>query len=184
MPYFAAILTFLLIAMCPHDGVAQSLPEPAEWLRVHSSPVSSDGSSVPVYEGFDQLSPLLRPQADTLHVINFWATWCAPCVKELPYFEEAAQRAWDRPVRITLVNLDFRKQLSTRLLPFLRERKLRTQIVVLDDPDANSWINRVDSSWSGAIPATLFLSEHTRVFVEGSLTRSSLNELIESLLKE
>ena len=156
---------------------AQALPSPSVRLEV-------DERSVPIYEGFERFAPLLRSSPDTLHIINFWATWCAPCVKELPYFDEIASHKQKQPVRVTLVNLDFRKQLTTRLVPFLRDRDLRAEVVVLDDPDANSWIDEVDPSWSGAIPATLFLVGDTRIFREGSFTRTELQSLVDSLLKE
>jgi len=155
---------------------AQLLPEPT---RV----ISSDSHAVPVYHGFESIEPLLTHDSDTLHVINFWATWCAPCVKELPYFEELTRESAERPLHVTLVSLDFHKQLESRLLPFLEDRKITSRVVVLDDPDANSWIDRVDPSWSGAIPATLFLRGSTRMLREQTFTRDELHSLVDSLLE-
>ncbi|MDT8324070.1 MAG: TlpA disulfide reductase family protein, partial [Bacteroidota bacterium] len=156
-------LFFLWLLLFPALSYAQKAPA-AEVLSVA-------GKSVPVYEGFDALLPLLREPDDALLVVNFWATWCAPCVKELPYFEELVDGEHGKRVRVLLVNLDFRKQLRTRLLPFLEKHSVRADVVVLDDPDANAWIDRVDSSWSGAIPATLFLGPGIREFHEQSFTR-------------
>lgn len=155
---------------------AQMLPEPTRIL-------TSDEHAVPVYRGFESMAPLVERRPDTLHVINFWATWCAPCVKELPYFEELTQEEGDRPLKVVLVSLDFRKQLESRLLPFLKERDIVSRVVVLDDPDANSWIDRVHPSWSGAIPATLFLRGEMRLLREQTFTRTELHSLVDSLLE-
>ena len=155
---------------------AQALPEPS---RV----ISSNTHVVPVYRGFEAMAPLVERRPDTLHIINFWATWCAPCVKELPYFEELTRERGDRPLKVVLVSLDFRQQLETRLLPFLKDRDITSSVVVLDDPDANSWIDRVDPSWSGAIPGTLFLGKGTRLFREQTFTRNELHSLVDSLLE-
>lgn len=145
--------------------------------------VVQDGlRSVPIYD-FDGLQPLLRAQNDTTYVVNFWATWCAPCVEELPYFEALTKEKTDKPLRVLLVSLDFRKQLTSRLLPFLKRFDIQSRVVVLDDPDANSWIDKVDPSWSGAIPATLVFRGDKRVFREQTFTRDELFQLVESFME-
>lgn len=40
-----------------------------------------------VYD-FNGLEKLLNQKDDNIHVVNFWATWCAPCIKEMPHFEK------------------------------------------------------------------------------------------------
>lgn len=178
MHYVSLVIAFFLLTAASRDVRGQEPPAPSSWLEINAQ-------SIPIYEGFDAIEPILRSAPDTLHIINFWATWCAPCVKELPYFDEIAARKDTQAVRVTLVNLDFRKQLTKRLVPFLRDRKLHARVVVLDDPDANSWIDRVDPSWSGAIPATLFLTgDRSRTFREGLFTRPELHALVDSLMRD
>jgi thiol-disulfide isomerase/thioredoxin len=113
-------------------------------------------------------------------VVNFWATWCAPCVEELPYFEELTREYADKPLRVLLVSLDFRRQLERRLLPFLKNNDIQSRVVVLDDADANAWIDKVDPSWSGAIPATLFYQGERRLFKEQTFTRDELFQLVQT----
>lgn len=132
---------------------------------------------VAVYSTFEELQPLFDQANDTTYVVNFWATWCKPCVKELPYFEEAVQAYKGQPVKIILVSLDFPKQVDSRLMPFIREHELQAEVVVLTDPDANSWIPKVADEWSGAIPATLVQYNGRTVFREGDF--ESLKELKE-----
>jgi len=118
------------------------------------------------YETFDEFEPLLHQNNDTTYIINFWATWCGPCVKELPYFEQLHEDHQDDKVKVVLVSLDFRKKLETKLVPFLNDRKIASEVVVLLDGKASKWIDRVDPSWSGAIPITLIRKGEDLVFYE------------------
>ena len=172
---YSALLLILLFSSSTLSG--QTLPAPSTY-------VEGEGLRIPVYEGFESFAPLLEQSGDTLRVINFWATWCAPCVEELPYFEELTERFPGARLQVLLVSLDFRKQLSRRLLPFLAPRESTATVVVLDEPDADAWINAVDSSWSGAIPATLLLGPGIRSFHEQSFTRQELDELVQSQLEK
>ena len=127
---------------------------------------------------FDGVKPLLNKSTDSLYVINFWATWCAPCVKEIPYFERLAEEYADRKLKVILINLDFSNHYESRLLPFVEKNGVKSKIVMLDDPDANRWINQVDPSWSGAIPATLIYNKTERKFFEKEFTFEELKEAV------
>ena len=122
-----------------------------------------------VMESFDELAPLLsRASEDTTWVINFWATWCKPCVAELPYFEDLYEKKRNAPLQMVLVSLDFPAQLETKLKPFIEKRGLKPPVIALTDVKFNDWINEVDPAWSGAIPATLIVRGDKRVFLERS----------------
>jgi len=140
-------------------------------------------AQVRVY-GFDELKPLLNQQSDTTYVINFWATWCAPCVKELPDFEKINAQFSAQKFRMILVSLDFKRSLETRLIPFVREKNLKAEVIMLHEPDANSWIDKVDPKWTGAIPATLIYNKDFRDFLEGSYTYDELYNIIINNLKQ
>lgn len=136
-----------------------------------------DSKPIPIVN-FDGVKPLLNRSNDSLYVINFWATWCAPCVKEIPYFEQLAEEYADRKLKVILINLDFSNHYESRLLPFVEKNGVKSKIVMLDDPDANRWINQVDPSWSGAIPATLIYSKSERKFYEKEFTYEELKEAV------
>ena len=126
---------------------------------------------------YNKLKPLLNQKGDKIYVVNFWATWCAPCIKELPYFEVIDQR---EDVEVLLVSLDFPKHKESRLLPFIKKNKLQAKVVLLDDADENYWINDIHPNWSGAIPATIVYNNDKRDFYERSFTQNELLNLVES----
>ena len=124
------------------------------------------------------VKPLLHQQEQNkTYVVNFWATWCAPCIKELPYFEALNQQ---HDVDVLLVSLDFPRHKESRLLPFIQKHNIQSKVVLLDDADENYWINDIDSQWSGALPATLIYTTKKRAFFEQSFTKEELFTLVES----
>lgn len=131
---------------------------------------------------FEGLKPLLNKNDGKVHVVNFWATWCAPCVKELPYFEKLRANYQDKNVEVLLVSLDFPHQFESKLKPFIKERNLQSKVVVLDDVDSNSWIPQVHKDWSGSIPATIIYRNEKRSFYENSFTYSELEEALNKFL--
>lgn len=137
---------------------------------------TSNAEQLEVYD-FDGIEHYLKQNDDKVYVVNFWATWCAPCVKELPYFEAINQK---ENVDVLLVSLDFPKHKESRLLPFIKKHQLQSEVVLLDDSNENLWINAIDSTWSGALPATLIYNQSKRIFYEQSFTEDELNQMINS----
>jgi thiol-disulfide isomerase/thioredoxin len=115
-------------------------------------------------------------------VINFWATWCRPCIEELSYFEAINQDPDFRNFEVVLVSLDFVEDLETKVKSFIDKKNLKSTIKLVDNVDYNSWIDLVDPSWSGAIPATLIVNNSfdKRYFYEKPFERIEL----ENMLKE
>ncbi len=105
-----------------------------------------------------ELVEILNNTSDKLHVINFWASWCGPCVKELPEFQAVVTDSDTSKIDFLFISLDFPSELETKLKPFVRDNKLAYDIVLMNDIDYNSWIDLVDPAWQGNIPATLFFN--------------------------
>lgn len=118
------------------------------------------------YAEFEQ-DYLLNKSNDTTYVINFWATWCRPCVQELPYFEQLAKDSMDQPLKLVLVSLDFDDKVDA-VKALLAKREIESKVVILADPQADEWIDEVDSTWTGAIPATMVIKNGKRYFYETS----------------
>ncbi len=128
---------------------------------------------------FEGLTPYLSANDDKTYVVNFWATWCAPCIKELPYFQELDSTYADDQLQLTLVSLDFPDQVEKKLIPFIEKHQIEEKVVLLDAPNENEWIPKIDSSWSGAIPATIIFNKDRRAFFEQSFTKEALFEEVE-----
>jgi thiol-disulfide isomerase/thioredoxin len=132
---------------------------------------------------YNELKPLLEKQDDKTYVINFWATWCGPCVKELPAFEKLTKEYAAKNVEVLLVSLDFPKQVEDKLIPFIRKKKLQSKVVLLDDNNEDVWIQAIDPTWSGAIPATLIYTKNKRKFYEQSFDYEALETELQTFLK-
>ena len=137
---------------------------------------------IPVYN-FQQFEPLLHQKNDTTYVINFWATWCKPCVQELPHFLELNSQYSDKKFKMILVSLDFASQLDSNVKPYVREHGVNAEVILLSDPDYNSWIDKVNKAWTGSIPATVVYNKDFYFFKENSMTYDELNTIIEQNLK-
>ena len=136
---------------------------------------------VTVYDTYDEFAKNVLIEDENVYVINFWATWCAPCIKELPYFEKL--NAENKNVKVILVSLDSKKDLDKKLIPFIEKRKLKSKVLLLADKDYNTWLSKVDADWSGAIPATLILNGKKKQFAERDFENfEELNEYINSFI--
>jgi thiol-disulfide isomerase/thioredoxin len=167
MKYFILVLTLFTLLCCKEKRVNKLS--------------DNENSKIEIYD-FKGLEPLLTAEDNKTYVINFWATWCKPCIEELPYFEDLQAENMDK-IKVILVSLDFPDKLESQLKPFIAEKQLKSQVVLLDDPYENEWIPKIDSTWSGAIPATLIFNKSKRVFYERSFTKTSLMEEIVKFTK-
>lgn len=150
-------------------------------LLVLSSTEKLFGQEISVVD-FTELEPLLHKKNDTIYLINFWATWCVPCIKELPVIEKLAEKYHSEKFKILLVSLDMPKQLNSRLIPFIQKHQIKSKVVLLNDPDFNRWIDKVDPDWSGAIPASLIYSATHRSFYEQSFEFQELENIVKPLI--
>lgn len=133
---------------------------------------------------WSELEEYLAQDSEKVRVINFWATWCGPCVKELPYFQEAHETYGEKGVEIVLVSLDDVEVVEDRVNPFIDRKGLTASVVLLDETDYNMFIPKVDERWSGAIPMTLILDNDSqkRTFFERELDREELFESISAYI--
>ncbi|WP_396151119.1 TlpA disulfide reductase family protein [Flavobacterium sp.] len=170
--YKSCIVLIIVHFFITLNGFTQNKP-----LKIYEK----DGITLKSYN-FDGLQPFLNQENDTLYVINFWATWCVPCVKELPHFEKMNKKYKKEKFKMILVSLDFPKMIESRVIPFIKNKNLQAEVVVLNDPDANTWIEKVAKEWSGAIPATIIYRNEKRKFYEQSFTEEELETEIKSFI--
>lgn len=143
--------------------------------------VAIDTTALEVYD-FSGFKKFLNRRDDKIYVINFWATWCAPCVKELPYFEKLNAEYASKNVEVILVSLDFPHLYESKLKPFIINKNLKSKVIALDDVDMDNWIPKVSESWSGSIPATIMYRNNNKKFFEQSFSYSELEEEVKQFL--
>lgn len=132
---------------------------------------------------FQQLQERIEDtSSDSILVINFWATWCKPCIEELPILEKIPAMYKGAAVKVLLVSLDFTDQIQKKVLPFVNKNGIVNEVVVLDEANPNDWIPKVDPQWSGAIPACLFVYKSKSLFHEGKVTPNSIESSMNQLM--
>ncbi len=141
--------------------------------------LNGNAQEIPTYN-LEQLENYIFNDEDVTYVVNFWATWCAPCVKELPYFEKL--QAENENIKVVLVSLDFANMKESRLIPFVEKRKIKSEVIHFVEKDPNYWIPKISPKWSGSIPATLMVNGKKDVKEFFETTFESTQEL-EDLLK-
>ena len=135
----------------------------------------------PIYN-YDGLEPFLNKKDDKTYIVNFWATWCKPCVEELPDFEKTYAERKSNNVKMILVSLDMPSMWEKRLVPFVKKNDLKGEVVILDDPKMNKWIPEIDADWEGGIPATLIYNKDKRTFYPHGFTYKELNTELDKFL--
>ncbi len=134
---------------------------------------------------YEDLLQLFQKDNDTLYIVNFWATWCAPCVAELPHFLEVNRSmSKTHPIKMYLISLDMPSKIEN-VQDFIQTENVDAEVILLDDAKRmNTWIPAIDDSWSGAIPATLFYKNSKKLFFkEGILSKEELINLINENIK-
>ena len=164
---FLVALIFLFLS-CKEDNVKKT------------AVVETSESSIEIvdFEGFQKV---ISEDDEKTYVVNFWATWCKPCIKELPAFEKLNATYKNEDVEVILVSLDFKDQLSTQLEPFIKKRGIASRVILMDDPKENEWLPKVSESWSGAIPATIIKKGNKQIFYEKSFTYDELEEALKRI---
>ncbi|WP_256013088.1 TlpA disulfide reductase family protein [Desertivirga xinjiangensis] len=131
----------------------------------------------------DQLEKRINQGKDTIYVVNFWATWCAPCIKELPHFEKLQASYKSQPLKVLLISLDFKSKMNSSVVPFVRKKQLKNEVFLLNESNAQQYIDRISKEWSGALPATLIVNKqkNVREFYEKEFTYNDLEKIYQSV---
>ena len=133
-------------------------------------------TKISIYK-IEDLITRIEKNNDTLYVVNFWATWCKPCVAELPDFEKVNNEFKVQKVKVLLVSMDFKEEIDKRMLPFISKNNYSTEVVLLDETNGD-FINKIHSDWSGAIPATLLIKNSKKIFIPKKINYEELKTKI------
>ena len=133
---------------------------------------------------FDQLNRYINQKNGKIKVVNFWATWCKPCIEELDYFEAINRDYKSENIQVILVSFDFPTQVESKLIPFLKKRNIKSKVILLGETDFNSFIDKIDERWSGSIPATLIVDGRTgkKDFYEKQFQPGELEDMVKQYI--
>jgi thiol-disulfide isomerase/thioredoxin len=123
-------------------------------------------------------------RADHPLIVNFWATFCAPCNKEIPYFQSTVEKYKAQGVELILVSLDLPDYYPSRIAKFVREHGYHATIAWLNETDADYFCPRIDKSWTGGIPSSLFVNNKTHYhrFYDRQLTDMQVGPAIHEMI--
>lgn len=186
------LLLIIVSISCNSSNAAEKTEEIATTTNIkNTSPPSKDTiktvnlDDILIYGNFDDLKYIFEQKSDTTYVINFWATWCKPCVEELPFFEALHEEFEGEKMRVILVSLDFPNKLKTKLIPFMNEHQMSSEVIVLTDDRYNEWINWVDPDWDGGIPVTMIYNQKNKKFYQGTFANEAeLSVLVGEFLRK
>lgn len=124
-------------------------------------------------------------KADHPVIINVWATWCAPCVEELPWFDKMLRQYQDSNIELILVSLDFADRYEKAIDGFLQKHPLNATLFWLDETNADYFCPMLHSNWTGNIPVTLFINNKTgyRKFFDDQVKEEELETTIQEMLQ-
>jgi thiol-disulfide isomerase/thioredoxin len=136
--------------------------------------------NIPALKMADVAQRINQPN-DTTYIINFWATFCKPCVEEMPGLLKVAEKYKTQKVKLLLVSLDLSSYYPKRIAAFVTKNKWKASIAWLNETNADYFCPMIDSSWSGAIPATVVVNakREYKKFWEGEVSEVELTEAIE-----
>lgn len=149
-------------------------------------PMMLSFSDKPAIVKADDLLKRYTNNSDTTYVVNFWATWCDPCVKELPDFEKLNEVYKNKKVKVILVSIDFLNDYDSRLIPFVEKKKMKSEIMLLNESKPEIFINKINPRWQGSIPSTMIINNQQKYsdFFEKPLTYEFLEMKMKALVRD
>lgn len=121
------------------------------------------------------LTNLISENNGNVFVVNVWATWCVPCVEEMPALVKLTDSYESENVKVIGISIDYPEEIQSKILPFIKKHKINFPIYVNDFKNDEALINFLNKEWSGAIPAT-FIYDKTGIQKEFLLGKHSFED--------
>lgn len=119
--------------------------------------VSPKAQTIPSWKITDVVN-YYSQKTDSVYVINFWASFCKPCIEELPYLQSITKKYADKKVKLLLVSLDLASFYPVKIEAFAKKQNIKADIVWLNETNADYFCTMIDKKWSGSIPATIIIN--------------------------
>ncbi|MDB5226372.1 MAG: TlpA family protein disulfide reductase [Bacteroidota bacterium] len=130
----------------------------------------------------EDLKKVYEKPNDTTYIINFFATWCGPCMMEMPVLNEFYRNNKNTSKQLIFVSLDNSKYLK-KLPSFIKKLKIEAPVYLLNESSDFSWLPLIDKRWQGSIPATMVVNnkKHIQAFFETPLEQGQLEFYLKKL---
>ena len=113
--------------------------------------------------GIEELAALLEAHRGQVVLVNFWATWCRPCLKEIPELTALEARLGVRGFVLLPVSLDEPADREAVVRPFLDKWFPGFRSYIRTTPDMDSLVSVVDRAWNEVLPTSYVLDREGRV---------------------
>ena len=139
---------------------------------------------ITIVQNFAEIEHLFNNHNDTTYLINFWATTCPPCLKELPMFEKVAENHVNDKFKIVLISIDDKKRIEKYVIPFLKKNNIQNDVFSLLDDNFNIWTAKINNEWYGALPYTLIYKNSNKKYYFGAFKGvDDIEKEVKQLLK-
>jgi len=117
-------------------------------------------------------------------IVNFWATFCVPCLQEIPYFQEITEQYKSKDVSLVFVSLDMKEAYPVKVNDMAKKLRLVYPVVWLNETNADYFCPKIDTTWTGGMPSSFFVNNATgyHKFFERPLSKDELEKEIQVML--
>ena len=181
-----SVLSISLLACKKNDEKVAETEAKEDSIKVEPTKSEADVAELTELSP-EKISEVLKSNhSDTLYVTNFFATWCGPCMQEIPHFRKKMDELAGKPVKFTFVSLDNKTDWATKVSDFADEYDIRKNVILLDGMLLKQeFFAQNFQSWSGeAIPFTLIRKGNKSDETVGSMTEEMLNQKIKKILEK
>jgi thiol-disulfide isomerase/thioredoxin len=117
-------------------------------------------------------------------LVNFWATWCVPCVKEFPEIVQLYKDYKKKDFKVIFISVDSPEEIDNKVKPFLNKKNVDFVTYYSNFDDVGDLINSFDKKWGGDIPATYIFNKSGKITstLQGKKSYDEFEDAIEKEL--
>lgn len=186
--YMLSVSILLLVVSCKKENSNPESKVTSDSAMTETKPEGAATTNTVALAEYtvEKTNELLQNKSkDTIFVTNFFATWCGPCMREIPHFKEKMAELKDQPVKFTFISLDDKSDWNDKVKTFGQEQQLSQNIVLLDGAQLNpDFFTKNFKTWQGeSIPFTFIKKGDKTDETVGSMSKEQLDSKLAAFLK-